>query len=154
MNDVKSGFEETMNHSESYLNDARDAVEKLPDSFSHRKFLEFHPNGITFRAKLNNGKKTSSTYYSIGGGFVVQKERKREKQKIEQFSHLPFPIEKGTELLAYCKSEGKSISDIVLANEKSLRSENEINNSLSAIWDVMLGSMFIGCGALLAVAKS
>ena len=41
MNDVKSGFEETMKHSESYLNDARDAVEKLPDSFSHRKFLEF-----------------------------------------------------------------------------------------------------------------
>jgi len=111
----------------------------------NRKFLEFHPNGITFRAKLNNGKKTSSTYYSIGGGFVVQKERKREKQKIEQFSHLPFPIEKGTELLAYCKSEGKSISDIVLANEKSLRSEAEIDNSLKAIWDVMLGSMFIGC---------
>ena len=41
MNDVKSGFEETMNHSESYLNDARSALEKLPDSFSHRKFLEF-----------------------------------------------------------------------------------------------------------------
>ena len=111
----------------------------------NRKFLEFHPNGITFRAILNDGKKIDSTYYSIGGGFVVQKERKRAKQKIEQFSHFPFPIEKGTELLAYCKSEGKSVSDIVLANEKSLRSESEINNNLRAIWDVMLGSMFIGC---------
>ncbi|MFT7452699.1 MAG: L-serine dehydratase [Patescibacteria group bacterium] len=111
----------------------------------NRKFLEFHPNGITFRAKLSDGKKINSTYYSIGGGFVVQKERKRAKQKIEKFSHFPFPIEKGTELLAYCKSERKSISDIVLANEKSLRSETEINTNLRAIWDVMLGSMFIGC---------
>ena len=111
----------------------------------NRKFLDFHPNGITFTAKLNDGKKTNSTYYSIGGGFVVQEERKREKQKIEQFSHFPFPIAKGTELLAYCKSEGKSISDIVLANEKSLRSEAEIDDNLRAIWDVMLGSMFIGC---------
>jgi len=41
MNDAKSGFEETMNHSESYLSEARDALEKLPDDFSHTKFLEF-----------------------------------------------------------------------------------------------------------------
>ena len=41
MNDVKSGFEETMKHSESYLAEARDALEKLPGDFSHRKFLEF-----------------------------------------------------------------------------------------------------------------
>ncbi len=41
----------------------------------NRKFLEFHPNGMTFTAFLKNGKKTSDTYYSIGGGFLVPKER-------------------------------------------------------------------------------
>ena len=41
MNDAKRGFEETMKHSESYLREARDALEKLPDNFSHTKFLEF-----------------------------------------------------------------------------------------------------------------
>lgn len=30
-----------MKRSESYLSDARSALEKLPDDFSHRKFLEF-----------------------------------------------------------------------------------------------------------------
>lgn len=110
-----------------------------------RKFLEFHPNGITFRALLKNGKKTSASYYSIGGGFVVQKERKRAKKKIEEFSHFPFPVEKATELIAYCKSEGKSISEIVLANERSLRSDDEIDDGLKAIWDVMLDSMYTGC---------
>ena len=33
MNDVKSGFEETMKHSESYLNDARSALEELQPTF-------------------------------------------------------------------------------------------------------------------------
>ena len=41
LDDVKSGFEQTMKHSESYLNEARAALEKLPGDFSHRKFLEF-----------------------------------------------------------------------------------------------------------------
>ena len=33
----------------------------------------------------------------------------------------------------------------MLENEKSLRSEKEINEKLKAIWDVMLDSMYVGC---------
>ena len=111
----------------------------------NKKFLEFHPNGMTFRAKLKNGKKTSSSFYSIGGGFVVKKERKNASKKMKKFMEFPYPIEKATELLAYCKAENKPISEIVLENEKSLRTEEEINAGLKQIWDVMLESMFIGC---------
>ncbi len=111
----------------------------------HRKFLEFHPNGMTFQALLKSGKKVSETYYSIGGGFVVQKERSRSKRKIELFNHFPYPIEKANELLAYCEKEGKSVSEIVLQNELSLRTEEEINDGLHQIWKVMLESMFTGC---------
>ena len=110
-----------------------------------KKFLAFHPNGITFRALLKNGKKINSTFYSIGGGFVVKEERKRAKKKIEAFAQFPFPTEKGTDLLAYCKSESKSISEIVLENEKSLRSEADIDEKLKAIWEVMLDSIYVGC---------
>ena len=111
----------------------------------NKKFLEFHSNGMTFRAKLKNGKKTSSSFYSIGGGFVVKKERKNASKKMKKFMEFPYPIEKATELLAYCKAENKPISEIVLENEKSLRTEEEINAGLKQIWDVMLESMFIGC---------
>ncbi len=111
----------------------------------NRNFLDFHPNGMTFHATLTNGVKKSSTFYSIGGGFVVKEDRKREKKKMENFSHFPFPIEKATELLAYCNTEKKSISDIVLENEKSLRSMSEIDTKLKAIWIVMLDSMYVGC---------
>ncbi|MAO07503.1 MAG: L-serine ammonia-lyase [Alteromonas sp.] len=111
----------------------------------HKKFLEFHPNGITFSCVLKDGRKKNMNYYSIGGGFVVQKERKNAKKKREKFSNFPFPVEKGVELLAYCQAEGKSISQIVLQNELSLRSEAEINDGLRKIWDVMLDSMYVGC---------
>ncbi|WP_010230719.1 L-serine ammonia-lyase [Gillisia marina] len=111
----------------------------------NKNFLPFHPNGLTFRASLKNGKKTSSSYYSIGGGFVVKEERKNASRKMEKFQEFPFPIEKATELLAYCTTENKCISEIVMENEKSLRSSEEIHNGLKAIWDVMLESMYIGC---------
>jgi len=118
-----------------------------PDSriIFNRKFKEFHPNGITFRALLASGKKTSDTFYSIGGGFVVQEERKRSKIKQEQLKQFPFPVESGLELLAYCKAENKKISEIVWENEKSLASEEQINEGLQKIWEVMLDSMYTGC---------
>ena len=111
----------------------------------NREFLDFHPNGMIFRAVLKNGKKTFSRFYSIGGGFVVKEERKNAKKKMEILKGFPFPIEKATELLSYCKSENKCISEIVLENEKSLRSEEEIDNGLRQIWQVMLESMYTGC---------
>jgi len=111
----------------------------------NRKFLEFHPNGMTFRTSLQNGKKTSSSFYSIGGGFVVKKERKNASQKMKSFQEFPFPIEKATELLQYCKAENKPISEIVLENERSLRTDEEIDANFKQIWDTMLESMYIGC---------
>ena len=111
----------------------------------NRKFLEFHPNGMTFRACLINGKKTNSSFYSIGGGFVVKKERKNASRKMKNFQEFPFPIEKATELLAFCKSENKTISEVVLENERSLRTDAEIEANFRQVWNVMLESMFIGC---------
>ena len=40
-NDVRKGFDLTMERSESYLSEARKTLDDLPENFSHRKFLEF-----------------------------------------------------------------------------------------------------------------
>jgi len=40
-NDVKKGFEITLEKSNLYLRDARLAIELLPENFSHKEFLEF-----------------------------------------------------------------------------------------------------------------
>ena len=111
----------------------------------NREFKEFHPNGMTFHAALKNGKKVSSSFYSIGGGFVVKEERNRKKKKLEEFKEFPMPIQKGTDLLAYCVAKNKKVSEIVLENERSLRSDAEIDERIAQIWKVMLESMYTGC---------
>ena len=64
----------------------------------NRKFLSFHSNGMTFTATIN-GKNKKSTFYSIGGGFVVKEERTNHKKNFEIKCSFPYPIEKGIELL-------------------------------------------------------
>lgn len=115
------------------------------DIVFHQEFLDFHPNAITYEAVLKDTSTFSSNFYSIGGGFVVTEERENAKQNIEDFKSFPFPIQTAAELLAYCQQENKSISEIVLENERSLRSDKEIDEGLQDIWKVMLESMYEGC---------
>ena len=115
------------------------------DILFHRKFLPFHANGLKFEATLEAGQKKTKTYYSIGGGFVVVEERKNAKRKMATFNAFPFPVEKGAELLQYCHQESRAISEIVLQNELSLRTGNEIDRELRRIWDTMLECMYTGC---------
>ncbi|EAR00330.1 L-serine ammonia-lyase [Maribacter sp. HTCC2170] len=111
----------------------------------HRDFLPFHANGMTFEAMLKSGGKTSETYYSIGGGFVVVEAMENSKHKFEDFQTFPYPIELGDELLDYCKKENKSISEIVIENERSLRTTIKINEEIHRIWNTMLECMYTGC---------
>ena len=112
----------------------------------NRKFLPYHSNGIKFTGFNNNNNKVSSEiYYSIGGGFVVQKERKNSKKKDILYNAFPFPIQTAKELEDYCKQENATISEIVLKNELSLKSEKEIDDQLLRIWNTMLECMYLGC---------
>ena len=110
-----------------------------------KKFLPFHANGIRFKAELSNGAIVSETYYSIGGGFVVKEELIHSKENDKTFKTFPCPIKTGNELLQFCETEGKSISEIVLENELSLRSMEEIDEGLHHIWNTMLECMYVGC---------
>ncbi|WP_179006629.1 L-serine ammonia-lyase [Winogradskyella forsetii] len=111
----------------------------------NRKFLPFHSNGMVFTATIN-GRKYKQTYYSIGGGFVVQEERKISKaNKIIFYCTFPYPVEKGEELLKFCNQLQLPISGLVLENEKSIREEASIDFELKRIWNTMLECMYVGC---------
>jgi len=112
------------------------------DIVFNRNFLPFHANGLTFTA-ITDTETFSETYYSIGGGFVVKEQEDHHKEAL--LHTFPFPTEKADELLNYCRSENKKISEIVFENEKTMRSETEIHDGLLRIWDTMLECMYIGC---------
>ncbi len=115
------------------------------DIVFNRNFLPFHANGMTFTATTNDGTKIISTFYSIGGGFVVKEERENAKKKHQIKCAFPFPIQNAEELLQYTIKENKSISEIVYANEISMRPEAEVHSELMRIWNTMLECMYIGC---------
>lgn len=117
----------------------------LQDIIFNKNFLPFHANGMTFTAYMTDDSEYRSTFYSIGGGFVVKEERINAKKKIKIKCAFPYPIEKAAELLDYCIKENKSISEIVYENEKSMRSEAVIDHELMRIWRTMLECMYIGC---------
>ncbi len=110
----------------------------------NRKFLPFHANGMTFTATVGS-KKVRSTYYSIGGGFVIKEERKNAKKQLAVFNTFPYPVQKSVELLDYCHQLNKPISAVVLENEKSLRTEDQIDIEIQRIWTTMLECMYLGC---------
>lgn len=115
------------------------------DIVFNRKFLPFHANGMSFSA-LINGRNYKSFYYSIGGGFVVQEERKISKaNKIIFYCTFPYPVSYGEELLKFCHQLDMPISGVILENEKSIRDEASINFELHRIWNTMLECMYVGC---------
>ncbi len=110
----------------------------------NKEFLPFHSNGITFTATTIENKAISSTFYSIGGGFII-KEKETEVTESINISEFPYPIQYATELLNYCTEKNVPISEIVLENEKTLRSEEEIDTQLLRIWKTMQECVYIGC---------
>ncbi|WP_338410373.1 L-serine ammonia-lyase [uncultured Flavobacterium sp.] len=114
------------------------------DIVFNREFLPFHSNGMKFTA-YTESLVHETTYYSIGGGFVVVEELINSAKNEEIKCAFPFPIDKASELLAYCSQENKKVWEIVYENEKSMRSEDEIHNELMRIWNTMLECMYIGC---------
>ena len=117
----------------------------LQDIVFNKNFLPYHANGLTFTAFTSDEQEYQSTFYSIGGGFVVKEERINAKKKIEIKCAFPYPINLAEELLQYCISENKKISEIVYENEKSMRDEETIHHELMRIWSTMLECMHIGC---------
>jgi L-serine dehydratase len=109
--------------------------------FYANSILPFHPNGLTFVAELNDGQNIASTFYSIGGGFVVKEGgNASDKPQIK----LPFPIDNATELYNHCIKNAMSISEVVFENEKMWRNPKEIVENLMTIWETMRESIFRG----------
>lgn len=104
-----------------------------------RKSLPYHANGMRFIALDENQNSIhEAVYYSVGGGFVVDEHAAEGKDPlIVNETQVAYPFSTATGLLEQCKEHGMSISSIMLANEKSWRSEEKIRRDLLAIWDVM-----------------
>ncbi|WAC12867.1 L-serine ammonia-lyase [Dyadobacter pollutisoli] len=111
--------------------------------FHFTESLPFHPNGLTFIADCGPQGVVQETYYSVGGGFVVQEGSGSESSA--ESVVLPFPIDHAGDLLKWHKASGLSIWEMVLENEKAWKDEKVIRKDLLNIWHIMQQSIFHGC---------
>ena len=114
--------------------------------FDYDRTLPGHANGMTLMATDAEGDVIlQETYYSVGGGFVVDETATgADRLKLDD-TPLPYPFRSGAELLTLCQTHQMSISQVMLENEKSWRSEADIRAGLLHIWQVMQACVERGC---------
>ena len=104
------------------------------------KQLPLHENGLVLHALGPDGTELhSNTYYSIGGGFVVEAARFDAPDGVS--GDVPYPYASAEELIAVCAEHGLSISTLVLENERALHPGVDIQGHFEHIWGIMSACM-------------
>lgn len=117
---------------------------KINIIFHKDKLLPKHTNGMMFTAYDKNKKIIlEQIYYSVGGGFIVTDDEFGHEQKNSKSE--PYPFNTAEELLNHCRKNKLSIRELMLANEKTWRSEDDIKSGLLQIADTMQECINKGC---------
>lgn len=112
-----------------------------------RKSLPFHPNAVCFEAFDENANSLiSRTYYSVGGGFVLDETAAEgDNPIVPDDTSLPYPFTTGDEILALSEQHDKTIAQMMMANECVWRKEEDVRSELLNIWRVMQDCVQRGC---------
>jgi len=138
---IESKLEEIRNSEKLCLNGKK--LVRFPSKnaivFHRRKTLPKHANALTFHAYAQDELVKQQTYYSIGGGFIIKDEdfdaTKAHAASLQ--ASVPLPFKTAEELLSLCKTNGLSISSLMLRNESTFRPKHEVKQQLHNIWLVM-----------------
>ncbi len=93
---------------------------------------------MIFSAFDEKGKELDQkTYYSVGGGFVVDDSNENGNYIAEDQTAIPYPYDTAIELLEHCQRKSLKISDVMIKNENAWRSESKTREGLLSLWSVM-----------------
>ncbi len=106
------------------------------------KSLDFHPNGMIFRAVFQDGTEISKDYYSVGGGFVAtQDENSIENNCVRTL----YPCHNAADIKKYVERLNLSrISDLIFINEESWRTRDETRAEALYIWQQIKECVYKG----------
>jgi L-serine dehydratase len=103
-----------------------------------RRSLPYHPNGMWFLAYDQAGELVGSrTFYSVGGGFVVDEAAAGADRVRADSTAVRYPFASAADLLARCGESGLPVSGVMLANETAWRPAGQVRDGLLSIWAVM-----------------
>lgn len=105
----------------------------------HSENLPRHENGMRITAFNGETVLYSQTYYSIGGGFIVDEEH--FGQCDDTPTPVPYPYNSAADLQQHCQQQGLSLSGLMMKNELALHSQEELENHFAAVYAVMSHSI-------------
>jgi L-serine dehydratase len=111
--------------------------------FHYHQVLPLHVNGMTFSLIQKKTTLLKKTYYSIGGGFVLDADEIHDEPKIK--TQVPFEFSSAQELLQLGQKNQMSIAELVLANEVMYQNTTETRDKLWQLWQTMQSSIEQGC---------
>lgn len=115
--------------------------------FAKDTFLPEHSNGMKFAAFDEAGKPLlEEVYFSVGGGTIARRDEINKRIAREPYN-VPHQFDTCQELLERGEKLGLSISDMVLQNEVSLRTESEVRAYILKIHQIMQNSIERGMKA-------
>ncbi len=113
------------------------AFDEARDVLLRWECLPRHTNGLQLTAfDANEQVLLAKTYYSVGGGFVVDDDEPEIAADVVSAA-VPFPFSSAAELMSLCHQHQLSIAELMLANEKVWRNETEIAAGIEQIWHTM-----------------
>ncbi len=134
-----------------------------PDGFSRLRFnpdedlifdygppLPGHANGMKLMAYgEGNRMLASSTYYSIGGGFIVTASELDEKishdpnalHAEQAAAGYPYPFGSASEMLKMGAKSGLTIAEMKRANEEVESGREQLDTGLDRLWQAMFDTM-------------
>ncbi|MEE9371758.1 MAG: L-serine ammonia-lyase [Saprospiraceae bacterium] len=118
-------------------------------NFSYEEDLIFepvthslHPNTLIISIFKDNIGLKSSVYASVGGGFI---EKEGTTHKKLDTKDLPYPIDRGKDILKYSDDLECSISEVVIKNELSINTKVKVKAQIDELIDAMIESVYRGC---------
>jgi len=103
--------------------------------FHKDQTLTRHSNGMRFRAYGVAGQLIiEQVFYSIGGGFIVLEGSESVPATIRV---VPYPFGSAAQLLQRAEESSMPIWRVMLENEQTWHSENEVRGYVDKVWNVM-----------------
>ncbi|QSX35495.1 L-serine ammonia-lyase [Shewanella avicenniae] len=116
-------------------------------TFHRRKTLPAHANAMTLYALQQGQVICERTYYSVGGGFILDQDEilAKNASPATPMKKAPYDFDTAAELVQLCHDNGLSIAALMMANETSQRAETQVRQQLWQIWQTMKQCVDKGC---------
>ncbi len=122
-----------------------DFIEETDLVFYRNRNLPLHPNGLTFTTYNRDGQMLyTKSYYSVGGGFVIDDTANETTTLDQHKSQVPYPFSSADELLKICADHNLKIWQVMYENEKTWRDDESITQGIAKIWNAMQESVSRG----------